>query len=96
MTTALYLRISDDPRNTELGVDRQRELCESVARTRGWADVTVYVDNDISATNGKHRPGYVAMMAAVDRGEIKRVVCYHLSRVWRNRRETQPRGLRMR
>lgn len=87
MTTALYLRISSDPRNTELGVDRQRELCEEVAARRGWVDVTVYVDNDISATTGKHRPGYAALMAAVDRGDVARVVCYHLSRVWRNRRE---------
>jgi Site-specific recombinases, DNA invertase Pin homologs len=87
MTTALYLRISDDPRNTELGIGRQRELCEDVARRRGWLDVATYVDNDVSATKGKHRPGYEAMMAAVDRGEVSRVVCYQLSRVWRNRRE---------
>lgn len=87
MTTALYLRISSDPRNTELGIERQRELCEDVAARRGWVDVSTYVDNDISATKGKHRPGYAALMAAVDRGEIERVVCYHLSRVWRNRRE---------
>lgn len=87
MTTAIYLRISSDPRNTELGVDRQRELCEDVAARRGWLDVTTYADNDISATKGKHRPGYAALMAAVDRGDVDRVVCYHLSRVWRNRRE---------
>lgn len=87
MTTALYLRISSDPRNTELGVERQRELCEDVAARRGWPDVTVYVDNDISATSGKRRPGYESLMSAVDRGDVSRVVCYHLSRIWRNRRE---------
>lgn len=87
MSTALYLRISSDPRKDELGIDRQRELCQDVATRRGWLDITTYVDNDISATKGRHRPGYVSLMAAVDRGEIARVVCYHLSRIWRHRRE---------
>jgi site-specific DNA recombinase len=93
---AIYLRISSDPLNDELGVDRQRDLCLDVAARRGWGAAScgacggrpmIYADNDISATDGKARPGYEALMAAVDRGEVGRIVAYQQSRIWRNRRE---------
>ena len=47
------------------------------------------MDNDISATKAKHRPGYAALLAAIDRGDLDNgfVVCYQMSRIWRNRRE---------
>lgn len=46
-----------------------------------------YLDNDISALNGARRPGYAAMMEAVQRGDAARIVAYQSSRLWRNRRE---------
>jgi site-specific DNA recombinase len=45
------------------------------------------VDNDISALNSKHRPGYDAVMAAAVRREIDVVLVFQTSRFWRNRRE---------
>ena len=45
------------------------------------------MDNHISALNGADRPGYRALLAAVERGEVARIVAYGLSRLWRNRRE---------
>lgn len=86
MTTAVYLRISQDRLGLELGVDRQRADCATLAAGRGWADVREFADNDVSASSGKRRPGYEALMAAVDAGEIRRVVVWHFSRLWRNRR----------
>ena len=44
-------------------------------------------DNDISATSGKRRPEYERLMAAVERGQVKVIVVYMLSRLWRNRAE---------
>ncbi|MBT2269784.1 recombinase family protein [Rhodococcus erythropolis] len=49
--------------------------------------VARYSDNDISALNGKERPGYLELMAAADRGEFDQIVAYGLSRLWRSRRE---------
>jgi site-specific DNA recombinase len=86
MRAAVYLRISDDRQGLELGVDRQRDDCTGLARQRGWPAVE-FIDNDISATKGKRRPGYIALMAAADRGELDRIVVWHTSRLWRNRRE---------
>jgi site-specific DNA recombinase len=85
--TATYLRISEDRLGLELGVDRQREDCLELCQRRGWAAPVEYADNDLSATTGKHRPGYAALVDAVKAGRIGRVVVWHNSRLWRNRRE---------
>ncbi len=34
----------------------------------------VHIDNDISALKGAHRPGYAALLASVQRGELDRIV----------------------
>jgi len=85
--TAIYCRISEDPRATEKGVARQREDCEALVAARGWQLVGVYTDNDISALKGAHRPGYAALLVSVQRGELDRIVAYGLSRLWRSRTE---------
>jgi site-specific DNA recombinase len=87
MATAVYLRLSQDRTGLELGIDRQRGDCLTLAQQRGWASPVEYFDNDISASTGRHRPGYSALVNAIRRGEITRVVVWHNSRIWRNRRE---------
>jgi DNA invertase Pin-like site-specific DNA recombinase len=89
MTRAvIYCRISQDRGKLELGVDRQREGAEKLVADRGWELVGVpYVDNDLGASKGRHRPEYDRMMAAAVRGEFDTIVVFHLSRLWRNRRE---------
>ena len=85
---AIYARISEDPRQTELGVTRQRKDCASLVELRGWKLVETFTDNDIAALKGNAtRPGYAALMAAVERGQVTRIVAFGLSRLWRNRRE---------
>ena len=44
-------------------------------------------DNDISATKGARRPGYAALLEDVRTARVDRVVVFHTSRLWRNRRE---------
>lgn len=87
MPTSIYARISLDRSGDEIGVGNQiargRDLC---ARS-GWPDPLVLVDDDLSATYGGPRPGYDRLLAAIGRGEIRRVVVLHLSRLWRNRAE---------
>jgi site-specific DNA recombinase len=87
MTTGVYLRISEDRLGLELGIDRQREDTLGLSTARGCSEPLEFVDNDISATSGKRRPGYEALMDAVDAGEISRVIVWHTSRIWRNRAE---------
>lgn len=87
MRCAVYCRLSLDRAGDELGVERQREDCLRLVNQRGDQLVGVYIDNDLSATKGGKRPRYAALIAAVQRGEVDRIVVWMNSRLWRNRRE---------
>ena len=84
---ARYARISFDKAGDEHGVANQLADQQRVADASGFVIVRTEVDNDISALNGKHRPGYEAVMAAAARREIDVVLVFQTSRFWRNRRE---------
>jgi DNA invertase Pin-like site-specific DNA recombinase len=79
---AVYLRISSDPSGAQLGVTRQREDCERLCAAKGWTPVE-YTDNDVSASNGKHRPAYTRMLADIEAGTIGAVVAWDLDRLHR-------------
>jgi len=84
----IYARISEDPLNTQKGVERQVEDCRELTLARGWDVITApFVDNDVSALTGKARPAYLDLFALVDAGGVDHVVTYMTSRLWRNRRE---------
>jgi site-specific DNA recombinase len=85
--TALYARISEDPLGLEKGVTRQIDDGRALILSRGWSAAGEFVDNDLSALSGKRRPQYEALMAAVDAGQVDRIVAYQQSRLWRNRKE---------
>ena len=84
---AIYARISEDKAGEARGVARQLEDGRALAASRGWDVVAEFTDNDISAFTGKHRPGYTALMTAVEAGEVDRIVVYMTSRLWRSRKE---------
>ena len=63
MIAGVYFRISLDRAGEGLGIERQREDGLALAARRGWT-TREFSDNDISATHGKFRPGYTALMAA--------------------------------
>lgn len=75
----LYLRISLDRSGDELGVDRQESACRALCERNAWAVRNVYADNDISATTGKHRPGFEALLTA----KPERIVVWHTDRLVR-------------
>jgi site-specific DNA recombinase len=89
LRVAIYCRISDDRHGLRLGVQRQQEDCEALARRNGWQVTRTYVDNDISAYSGKRRPRYAALMAAVDAGEIDVVVAWDPDRLHRSPAELE-------
>ena len=82
MKAAVYLRISSDPPGQQLGVTGQREDCAKLCAAKGWTPVE-YLDNDISASNGKHRPAYEKMLADIETGTIGAVVAWDLDRLHR-------------
>lgn len=79
---AVYLRISSDPTGEQLGVTRQREDCLALCAAHGWTPVE-YPDNDKSATTGKERPAYKAMLRDIREGRIGAVVAWDLDRLHR-------------
>ncbi|MGY1985453.1 recombinase family protein [Blastococcus sp. SYSU DS0669] len=86
---AIYCRISDDRQGLGLGVQRQQEDCEALARRNGWQVTRRYIDNDISAYSGKPRPQYAALIAAVEAGEVDVVVAWHPDRLHRSPMELE-------
>ncbi len=84
---ARYARISHDKTGDEHGVVNQLADQKRVADARGYTITRTECDNDISASTGRRRPGYEALMAAAARGEIDVILVYQTSRLWRNRRE---------
>lgn len=87
MKSDIYVRISDDRAGERAGVQRQREDCAKRAQERGWEVHAVHEDNDISATTGKRRPGFEAMLADIESGRVRVVIAWALDRLQRNRRD---------
>jgi site-specific DNA recombinase len=85
----VYVRISQDRAGDELGVDRQREDCEKLAKRQGWTVSDVFVDDDRSAYSGKPRPGYDRLLEALKSGTITAVVVWHPDRLHRSPRELE-------
>ncbi len=83
MRAAIYVRQSKDATGAGLAVDRQRQDCEKLAADRGWTVVATLTDNDLSASSGKHRPGYQELLRLIDAGEIDVLVAWHLDRLMR-------------
>jgi site-specific DNA recombinase len=88
LRAVLYARISLDKSGEGAGVERQMESLRKTAKTHGWRIVEEVIDNDISAWSGKRkRPGYERVMALIAAGEVDVVAVWHMSRLWRARRE---------
>jgi site-specific DNA recombinase len=81
---AIYARISKDRDGTENGVRRQVDECLKWAKSHNVTVAETYVDNDISATNGKRRPEYERMCADVKQRRRDGVITWHLDRLHRN------------
>ena len=84
MQAVVYARISRDREGAGLGVDRQRADCEELAARLGWEVAEVYVDNDLSAYSGRRRPGYLAMLDALESGRATGIVTWHTDRLHRS------------
>ena len=87
---AVYLRVSLDATGEGLAVDRQREACMAIVKSRGWTVVDEYVDNSISATDArKKRPGYDRLVNDLGARRFDALVCYDLDRLTRQPRQLE-------
>jgi len=82
-SAAIYARISLDPEGTTLGVQRQLDDCRKLAADLGWPVGDEYVDNDLSAYSGKHRPEYERLLTDLADGSRDAVLIYHVDRLTR-------------
>lgn len=86
----IYVRMSLDIRGDELGVKRQEKFCRQVVAERGWTEVEVYQDNDLSAwRKGVVRPAFRRMLDDIASGRISGIVVYNLDRFLRQIRELE-------
>lgn len=83
MRAAVYTRISEDQTGYRLGVQRQSDDCMELARKMGWTVTATFTDNDKSATNGKPRPGFEALLSAMTAGDVDAVIAWHPDRLYR-------------
>jgi DNA invertase Pin-like site-specific DNA recombinase len=85
----VYARISSDREADGLGVGRQMEDCARLAERKGWRVVEQYVDDDVSAWNGKRRPEYARLLADLQAGAINGLLVYDLDRLHRQPSELE-------
>lgn len=82
--TAFYARVTKEE-SAEASLPRQRERFEELADTHGWTAARQFIED--GAVHGDwdidRRPALRELMAAVERGEIGRVVIRHLDRLGR-------------
>ena len=75
-----YTRISKDQAGDEHGITNQQAALDRHAAERGWTITRRISDNDLSASNGQHRPGFDEVMALVDAGQCDVVLCWAVDR----------------
>ncbi|MDP9250113.1 MAG: recombinase family protein, partial [Chloroflexota bacterium] len=85
----IYVRISEDREGAGLGVKRQEADCRERAERLGWEVAEVYIDNDLSAYNGKDRPAYTRLLEDLREGTIGAVLAWHTDRLHRSPRELE-------
>jgi DNA invertase Pin-like site-specific DNA recombinase len=89
MYAALYTRISQDSTGECAGVSRQLDDCSALAEKIGAAVVAHFDDNDISAFNGKTRPGFEAMLDMLKRGQADTIIVWHPDRLYRSMKDLE-------
>jgi DNA invertase Pin-like site-specific DNA recombinase len=78
----IYCRISRDPKDRELGVQRQEADCRKRAKQLGWAVAGIYTDNNISAAGD--RPDWERLLADIKGERVDAVLAYSSSRLYRD------------
>lgn len=84
-TVALYERLSrdDELQGESNSISTQKKILEEYARQRGYTSFVHFTDDGISGTRFD-RPGFVKMLADIDKGLIDTVIIKDMSRLGRD------------
>ncbi|GIG92385.1 recombinase family protein [Plantactinospora endophytica] len=85
----IYARISLDATGEGLGVARQEQACRELCEQRGWQVTAVIVDNSVSASTRKVRPGWRQVLDLITSGAVDVVVAWQVDRMYRNLRDLE-------
>ncbi|AZH79144.1 MULTISPECIES: recombinase family protein [Microbacterium] len=85
MDCVIYTRVSIDRTGEALAVTRQEQECRALADRLGLKVMAVHSDNDISATSGKARPGFEAMLKT----KPTAIIAWHQDRLLRLTRDLE-------
>lgn len=86
--TALYLRVSTEAQADEgYSLAAQAEKLEAYCRMKGAKDFHRYVDGGFTGSN-LSRPAMEELIAAIQQGQVERVVVYKLDRLSRSQKDT--------
>jgi len=87
---AVYCRISSDPDETQLGVDRQEKDCRKLCEDREWEVIEpIYVDNNISASGKAERKEYQRLLKDIRRGIVDALAVWDIDRLARKPTELE-------
>jgi len=87
MTVALYIRVSTDEQAEHgTSVDVQKERLTAFAKSQGWSDIELYIDDGFTGTN-IDRPALKRLIRHVENGKIKTVIVYKLDRLGRKQKD---------
>lgn len=86
---AIYTRVSRDLTGKGAAVARQEEDCRALAAARSMDVAVVFNDNDLSAYSGTPRPGYQALLAAIESSEVDIVLVWHTDRLYRRMQDLE-------
>ena len=89
VTAAIYLRISQDPREDGLAVERQEAECRAIIAAKNWVLGEIYSDTVSASKKNVTRPNYDRMLLDFKRGKFVALVCWDLDRLTRQPRQLE-------
>jgi DNA invertase Pin-like site-specific DNA recombinase len=80
-----YVRISKDSEGRQVGIERQQQDCQRLAKSLGVTIAQIFADNDTSAStlSKKKRPAFEEMMTMAESGQVTAILAYSNSRLTR-------------
>lgn len=87
MKVALYARVSTEQQIENYSIPLQKERIKAFCTSKGWDDITEYVDAGYSGSNLK-RPALEQLQQDIKNKKINAVIVYRLDRLSRSQRDT--------
>ena len=87
MKVALYARVSTEQQIENYSIPLQKERMKAFCTSKGWNDITEYVDGGYSGSN-LNRPALQQLQKDIKNKKINVVIVYRLDRLSRSQRDT--------